>query len=150
MFACVAPDENSIFFGCNQCKFCGPRFPRGWFVWYRWKRDCITCLPVWSQTNFGFFLVITHINFVDPVFQGVLCGIDENTTSRHVCLCGPRWTLESFGCNPFKFCGPCFPRGWFLWYRLKRDLISLLANLLFRKGRVDMGGEREWVVIGYL
>ena len=102
------------FFGCYHCKFRVPRFPRGWFAWYRRKHDLITCLPVQSLTNFRNFLHVPHPIFVMPVFQvGDLWYIWK----YDFITCLPVWSLTNFGIflvvtHAIFHC----PGGWFVWY----------------------------------
>ena len=67
---------------------------------------------VWSQTNFGKFLVVINRKFVVPVFQGgAWCAIDGNTTSSHVYLFGCRRKFFFFSVINANFVDPVFRGG---------------------------------------
>ena len=50
-------------------------------------------------------------NFGSLFQGGDLCGIDANTISPHVCLCGPRQISKFVGSNQYDFMVPVFQRG---------------------------------------
>ena len=85
------------------------------------EHDSVVCLPIWSQTNFGNFFGCNPFKFCFSLFQGGdLCCIHRIT-----CLVADElW--KYFGYTTCNFCGPRFPRGWFLWCRGKHDLIRYL------------------------
>ena len=123
-------------------KFCVPRFPGGWFVWYRWKNNNITPSSQFFQAtfwNFGRFhtqflnLAINFPYFLwSPILKVVFCLIYMGNI--HITP-WPSGCLQFFWIFCFKFPSifvvRVFQGGLFVWYRLNNNNITPLRLCSF-------------------
>ena len=76
----------------------------------QWKRDLIQSIGSVFSCIFRIMLLVIHSNCVVPIFQGGDLFMKKRPHKSH-------WysdyvqISEFVACNPFKLCGPRFPRG---------------------------------------
>ena len=74
--------------------------------------DLIKPIAAVVLCKFRTLLLVFYLNCVAPVFQGGdLCVIMEKGSHKTNFLSGFVQISYFVACNPFKLCGPCFPRG---------------------------------------